>query len=73
MIQRKNTIIGYKASDQEVALLEHKVRISGLTRSEFLRRLVEQVEVEPVKIGFGMKNRHDAKVSQAESVTAVAA
>ena len=50
MNNRGCTIIGYRANASELAMLDSKVKASGLTRSEFLRRLVEIAEVEPVKI-----------------------
>ena len=55
--QRRHTIIGYKASDDELALLNEKVRASGLTRSDFLRKLVESATVEPVKITASVETR----------------
>lgn len=47
---RDYVVIGYRANAAELALIDSKAKASGLGRSEFLRRLVELAEVEPVKI-----------------------
>lgn len=70
-MERNCLIIGYRADASELAMLDSKVKASGLTRSEFLRRLVAQAEVEPVKIRV-KNNRRDATFSP-EHITAVGA
>ena len=71
-MDREYLVIGYRADQNDVAMLDTKVKASGLTRSEFLRRLVAQAEVTPVQIRV-KNNRIDAKVSQGLSVNAVGA
>lgn len=71
-MDRQYLIIGYRADANDVAMLDTKVKASGLTRSEFLRRLVAQAEVEPVKIRV-KNNRHNATILTGQSVTAIAA
>ena len=71
-MDREYLVIGYRADQNDVAMLDTKVKASGLTRSEFLRRLVAQAEVTPVQIRV-KNNRIDAKVSQGLRVNAVGA
>lgn len=69
-MEREYLVIGYRADAQDMAMLDSKVKASGLSRSEFLRRLVAQAEVEPVKIR--VKNNRNALVlsGQGEAVGA---
>lgn len=69
-MEREYLIIGYRADAQDMAMLDSKVKASGLSRSEFLRRLVAQAEVEPVRIRT--KNNRNALVltGQGEAVGA---
>lgn len=71
-MEREFLIIGYRADANDIAMLDSKVKMSGLSRSEFLRRLVASAEVEPPRIRV-KNNRHDAKALAGQSVTAVAA
>lgn len=52
----KPYMVGYRADKKELDILDAKAKTSGLSRSEFLRRLVMLAEVIPVKI--------DAKIQQ---------
>lgn len=69
-MDREFLVIGWRATSKEAAELEQKVKASGLTRSEFLRRLVAAAEVQPAQIRI---NRHDAQNLTGSSITAVAA
>lgn len=71
-MEREFLIIGYRADANDIAMLDSKVKMSGLTRSEFLRRLVASAEVEPVKIRV-KNNGRDAKALSGQSITTVAA
>ena len=44
-MDREFLVIGWRATSEEAAELEQKVKASGMTRSEFLRRLVAAAEV----------------------------
>lgn len=71
-MEREFLVIGYRADANDVAMLNSKVEMSGLCRSEFLRRLVAAAEVDPPRIR-AKNNRRDAKFSQDQSITAVGA
>lgn len=52
---REFLVIGWRATSKEAAELEQKVKASGMTRSEFLRRPVAAAEVvtpAQVKINY---------------------
>ena len=72
MNQCEFTTVGYRATYDEAALADRKAKVAGLSRSEFLRRLVELAEVEPPKIGFvGNGNSRNAQNLVGSGVTAV--
>jgi len=58
-MEREFLVIGYRADANDIAMLDSKVKMSGLSRSEFLRRLVAAAEVEPPRIR-AKNNRKDA-------------
>lgn len=70
-MEREFLIIGYRADANDVAMLNSKVKASGLTRSEFLRRLVAQAEVTPVQI-WTKNNRRAASDLDGQSSAAIA-
>lgn len=71
-MEREYLVIGYRADQNDVAMLDSKVKASGLSRSEFLRRLVAQAEVEPVQIRF-KNNRQAAQTSTGTGSMAIVA
>lgn len=52
MKKKRITTVGYTASEDEVLLVSTKAKRAGLSRSEFLRRLVEIAEIVPPQIAL---------------------
>ena len=78
-MKKQTDFIGFRATEAERKRLNHLSDLTGLGMSELLRSLIHTAEVQPVQsyrvvsVGLQKNNRHDAKVSEAGSVTAVAA